>query len=61
MMNIKDYLILNIEAELVVLEILFIILKMTNVITWDWWMVFLPLMALIILITINIIKIWRDK
>lgn len=40
---------------LLVLTIVFIILKVTNVIAWSWWLVFLPLFIEIGLLAIAII------
>lgn len=38
-----------------ILGIVFIILKLTNVITWSWWWVLLPIYGPIVLLTIVII------
>lgn len=40
---------------LLVLTIVFIILKVTNVIAWSWWLVFLPLFIEIGLLAITFI------
>ena len=48
-----------------VLQIIFIVLKLCNVLQWSWWMVFIPAYIsaglTIILIAIAIISNWRYK
>ena len=46
-----------------ILTIIFVVLKLTNVITWSWWLVFLPLiigtcLGLFVLIIIAIVAVW---
>jgi len=42
---------------LLVLTIVFVVLKVTNVIAWSWWLVFLPLFIEIGLLAIAVIAI----
>ena len=48
-----------------VLQIVFIVLKLCNVLQWSWWMVFIPAYIsaglTIILIMIAIISNWRYR
>lgn len=48
-----------------VLQIIFIVLKLCNVLQWSWWMVFIPAYIsaglTIILIMIAIISNWRYR
>ena len=48
-----------------VLQIIFIVLKLCNVLQWSWWMVFIPAYIsaglTIILIVIGIISNWSYK
>ena len=48
-----------------VLQIIFIVLKLCNVLQWSWWMVFIPAYIsaglTVILIVLAIILSYRDK
>lgn len=48
-----------------VLQIIFIVLKLCNVLQWSWWMVFIPAYIsaglTVILIVIGIISNWSYK
>lgn len=48
-----------------VLQIVFIVLKLCNVLQWSWWMVFIPTYIsaglAIVMIVIAIISNWRYK
>ena len=48
-----------------VLQIVFIVLKLCNVLQWSWWMVFIPAYIsaglTIVMIVIAIISNWRYK
>ena len=48
-----------------VLQIVFIVLKLCNVLQWSWWMVFIPAYIsaglTIILIVVAVIANWRYK
>ncbi len=55
-MNVEEYLSISVRAGLAVFQILLVILKLNDYIYWDWWLVFIPSMVLIVLIVIDI---WR--
>jgi hypothetical protein len=48
----------------ILLTIAFIVLKLTGVITWSWWLVFLPMiipwgLVLLLLLIVGIVTIFR--
>ena len=45
------------------LQLVFIVLKLTNSIDWSWWMVFTPLYAHVIIYTLVVAVVvpWLDK
>lgn len=55
----------NSMGVLGVLQIVFIVLKLCNVLQWSWWMVFIPAYIsaglTIILIVVAVIANWRYK
>lgn len=55
-MDVEEYLSISVRAGLAVFQILLVILKLNDYIYWDWWLVFIPSMVLIVLIVIDI---WR--
>lgn len=55
-MSVEEYLSISVRAGLAIFQILLVILKLNDYIYWDWWLVFIPSMVLIVLIVIDI---WR--
>ena len=46
-----------------VLTIIFVVLKLTSVIDWSWWLVFSPMYIAIVLYTVIIviqIRVWKN-
>lgn len=47
-----------------ILGIVFLILKLCNVIDWNWWLVCIPFIVegvgIILGVTLNILSIWRN-
>ena len=46
-----------------VLTIIFVVLKLTSVIDWTWWLIFSPMYVAIVLYTVIIaiqIRVWKN-
>ena len=46
-----------------VLTIIFVVLKLTSVIDWSWWLIFSPMYVAIVLYTVIIaiqIRVWKN-
>ncbi len=46
-----------------VLTIIFVVLKLTSVIDWSWWLVFSPMYVAVVLYTVIIviqIRVWKN-